>query len=312
MNQKLLVGVDIGGTKTRIMASRGSLTVVDETIITDGWRVRQMEADAVKLAGIVIDLCGGSAPDAMAVGAHGCDTDEQCRRFQALLSQQTSGKVQVVNDAELMVPAAGFVDGVGVVAGTGSIAVARTAEGKMLAAGGWGWILGDEGSAAALVREAAKAIRGVLDRGQDGDPLIGALMRELDTDDQTKLGILLNETRGAAVWGRYANAVFDAAVAGSPLATRVIREGGAGLAALVEVLIERGANAALVVAGGGVIAEQPMLMEAFVEAMASISPSSQVVLLREPPVIGAVAIARRLVAASGRASQSDASTVEHE
>jgi glucosamine kinase len=192
---------------------------------------------------------------------------------------------------------------VGVVAGTGSIAVARTAEGKMLAAGGWGWILGDEGSAAALVREAAKAIRGALDRGQDGDPLIGALMRELETDDQTKLGILLNETRGAAVWGSYANAVFDAAVAGSPMAIRVIREGGAGLAALVQILIERGANASLVVAGGGVISEQPMLMEAFVEAMGSVSPSSRVVLLREPPVIGAIALAERLLADQGLSSQ---------
>jgi N-acetylglucosamine kinase-like BadF-type ATPase len=166
----------------------------------------------------------------------------------------------------------------------------------MLAAGGWGWILGDEGSAAALVREAAKAIRGALDRGQDGDPLIGALMRELETDDQTKLGILLNETRGAAVWGRYANAVFDAAVSGSPMAIRVIREGGAGLAALVQILIERGANASLVVAGGGVISEQPMLMKAFVEAMTLVSPSSRVVLLREPPAIGAIALAERLLA----------------
>ena len=67
--------------------------------------------------------------------------------------------MQVVNDAELMVPAAGYFGGIGVVSGTGSIAVARTAEGHMLAAGGWGWILGDEGSAPALVREAAKAIR---------------------------------------------------------------------------------------------------------------------------------------------------------
>ncbi len=54
------------------------------------------------------------------------------------------------------VPAAGYADGIGVVSGTGSIAVARTAEGRMLAAGGWGWILGDEGSAPALVREAAQ------------------------------------------------------------------------------------------------------------------------------------------------------------
>ncbi|RVA71021.1 ATPase, partial [Mesorhizobium sp. M7A.F.Ca.US.006.04.2.1] len=98
---------------------------------------------------------------------------------------------------------------------------------------------------------------------------------------------------------RYANAVFDAAIAGSALAIRVISEGGTGLAALVELLIERGANPALVVAGGGVISEQPMLMTAFVEAMAKVSPSSQVLLLREPPVLGAVALARRLLIGQG-------------
>jgi N-acetylglucosamine kinase-like BadF-type ATPase len=122
------------------------------------------------------------------------------------------------------------------------------------------------------------------------------LMRELATNDQTKLGILLNQTRGAAAWGRYANAVFDAAMAGSPLAVRVIREGAQGLAAHVQLLIERGVNASLVVAGGGVIAEQPMLFEAFVDAVAAVSPTSRVVLLRDPPVIGAVALAARLLA----------------
>ncbi|WP_292459558.1 BadF/BadG/BcrA/BcrD ATPase family protein [Mesorhizobium sp.] len=303
MTQKIIAGVDIGGTKTRIMACQGQHTIADEVLVTEAWRIRQMETDAETLAGIVGRLCGGVAPAALAVGAHGCDTDEQCLRFQALLANRTGAAVQVVNDAELMVPAAGHVDGIGVVSGTGSIAVARTVDGKMLAAGGWGWILGDEGSAPALVREAAKAIRHSLDRGQDGDPLIAALMRELNTDDQTKLGILLNETRGAAVWGRYANAVFDAAIAGSALAIRVISEGGAGLAALVELLIERGANHALVVAGGGVISEQPMLMTAFVEAMAKVSPSSQVLLLREPPVLGAVALARRLLVGQGLSSE---------
>ncbi|TIU45274.1 MAG: ATPase, partial [Mesorhizobium sp.] len=54
------------------------------------------------------------------------------------------------------------------------------------------------------------------------------------------------------------------------------------------------------VAGGGVIAEQPMLMEAFVKAMASVSPASRVVLLREPPVIGAVALAGRLIVGKKR------------
>lgn len=292
----LVVGIDIGGTKTRIVGRRGDATQFDETIVTDDWRTWNMETDAAKLASVVIGLCDGSVPSALAVGAHGCDTGDLCRQFQTLLADILQTSVQVVNDAELMVPAAGYEDGIGVVAGTGSIVVARTAEGEMLAAGGWGWILGDEGSAAALVREAAKAIRRSFDRGQHGDPLIGMLMRELATNDQTKLGILLNQTRGAAAWGRYANAVFDAAMAGSPLAVRVIREGAEGLAAHVQLLIERGANASLVVAGGGVIAEQPMLFEAFVDAVAAVSPTSRVVLLRDPPVIGAVALAARLLA----------------
>jgi glucosamine kinase len=292
----LVVGIDIGGTKTRILGRRGNATQFDETIVTDDWRVRHMETDAAKLASVVMGFCDGLVPSALAVGAHGCDTGDLCRQFQTLLAATLQTSVQVVNDAELMVPAAGYEDGIGVVAGTGSIVVARTAEGEMLAAGGWGWILGDEGSAAALVREAAKAIRRAFDRGQDGDPLIGMLMRELATNDQTKLGILLNQTRGAAAWGRYANAVFDAAFAGSPLAVRVIREGAEGLAAHVQLLIERGANASLVVAGGGVIAEQPMLFEAFVDAVAAVSPTSRVVLLRDPPVIGAVTLAARLLA----------------
>ena len=77
-------------------------------------------------------------------------------------------------------------------------------------------------------------------------------MAELKTDDPTKLGSLLNETRGAAVWGRYANAVFEAAMrvrAWRPVSSsRAGCAGGTG-----RVIVKRGADAASVVAGGGVI-----------------------------------------------------------
>ena len=69
VDQNLLAGVDIGGTKTRIMGRRGSSVLFDKTLVTDEWRIRQMEADAVKLAAIVTDLCVGTVPAAIAVGA---------------------------------------------------------------------------------------------------------------------------------------------------------------------------------------------------------------------------------------------------
>ncbi|MGI5133672.1 MULTISPECIES: hypothetical protein [unclassified Streptomyces] len=75
----------------------------------------------------------------IAVGAQACETPEQCARLAAAVEDRLSVPVTVVNDAELLVPAAGFEHGVGVVAGTGAIAVARHRDtGGYLAAGGWG------------------------------------------------------------------------------------------------------------------------------------------------------------------------------
>lgn len=284
--------MDVGGTKTQVLVLRDEVVVADATVATSTWRTWRVDDDARGLADFVRSVAG-EIPDSVGVGAHGCDSDDQCKALQHALSAALGTQVTVINDAELLVPAAGFADGIGVVSGTGSIAVARSAEGRMLAAGGWGWILGDEGSAAALVREAAKAVRGAIDRERFDDPLVSALLAALETTEATKLGRLLNAVRSAAEWGGHAHAVFNAAANGSALARQVIEDGGKALADLVGILIDRGANGKVVVAGGAVFAQQPLLFEVFHNAVLSISPDSRVVLLTEPPVVGAVAIARR-------------------
>lgn len=300
----LIAGLDIGGTKTQIVVMRGQVVVAERTVPSSLWRTWRTDEDARGLAELIRGVAG-ETPDSTGIGAHGCDSDAQCKALQNAMCSALDAPATVVNDAELLVPAAGFVDGIGVVSGTGSIAVARSADGRMLAAGGWGWILGDEGSAAAIVREAAKAVRGAIDRERFADPLIGALMRALETDEVTKLGRLLNDVKGAAEWGRHAGAVFDAADKGSVLADQVIRDGGKALAGLVEILIGRGATAGVIVAGGTVIASQPRLFEPFRRAVVASSPGSRVVLLMEPPVAGALAIARRAIVGllSGRPSR---------
>ncbi|RVC16171.1 ATPase, partial [Mesorhizobium sp. M7A.F.Ca.AU.002.02.1.1] len=42
VTQKIIAGVDIGGTKTRIMACQGE-RIADEVLVTESWRIRQME-----------------------------------------------------------------------------------------------------------------------------------------------------------------------------------------------------------------------------------------------------------------------------
>jgi len=166
----------------------------------------------------------------------------------------------------------------------------------MLVAGGWGWLLGDEGGAVGLVREALRAVRSALDSGETADPLIGAMRRTLGTDDPIQFGHKLLEAGSADAIGAHVSAVFAAAEAGSCAADAVVRDGGRALAKLVRQLVGRGAVGGQIVAGGGVITRQPALMAAFADAVAAALPDWRVTLLTRAPVHGALALARRIAA----------------
>jgi glucosamine kinase len=291
----IVVGVDIGGTKTQLVVVRDGITLADRTGATGSWRRHSPEEDAAALIAMVRDAAGGAEPAAIVVGAHGCDSTEQCRTLQALIAARTGGAVLVLNDSELLLPAAGQAMGISVIAGTGSIAVARLSDGTMLTAGGWGWFLGDEGSASGLVRDAARAVRDALDRGQALDPLARTLLEDLDIEDPVRLGKTLAAEGSAAGIGRHAPALFAAAEGGSELAVSVIEAGGQALALLVRRLVDRGAKGGCVVAGGGVIARQPRLMRAFEAAVAEQVPGWSVTLLTTPPAFGAIRLAESLI-----------------
>ncbi len=99
-----------------------------------------------------------------------------------------ASELVAVNDGVLVVAAGteqGF--GAGVIAGTGSIAVARAPDGRTTRAGGWGHLIGDEGSGYRLVLDALALVT----RRHDGreptptphDPLAHALTHALGVDD---------------------------------------------------------------------------------------------------------------------------------
>ena len=203
----------------------------------------------------------------------------------------------VVNDAELLVPAAGLDAGIGLIAGTGSVAVGRqTTTGAYLSAGGWGWVLGDEGSASALVREAARALMVRADAGAARDNLEPRLCASFGVSDLVELAARMSWDGGVERWGEHAPVVFQAADAGSAVARSVVSAGGAALAELVGGLVYRGAAGSTVVVAGGVLTVQRRLREAFAQALARRAPGFGVVVLTEAPVAGAVVLARRAVA----------------
>lgn len=295
----VLVGIDIGGTKTHLRVQPlGGGPARDLIVPSAQWRVRDWGQDATSLLEIIAGLLDGVPAAAIGIGAHGCDSGEECAEFQAAFTARTKTPLSVVNDAELMPLALDLPEQIGVVAGTGSIAVCRRPTGELLTAGGWGWIVGDEGSAASLVREAVRAVARYFDAGGGrGEPLVDAIFDALKVSAIPRLGSALAELRIAAQVGRHAAAVFDAADAGSALADTVIREGGWALAKLVVLLNARGAAASDVVAGGSVIVAQPRLWNAFTMRLDEAGPSRITPhLFTGKPVEGACRLAASLVA----------------
>ncbi len=96
----------------------------------------------------------GTAFEAACFGMSGGPDDKR----SILAGLVPGASVDVTNDAEVALEGAcGGSPGVVVIAGTGSIALARDAAGNTTRCGGWGYVFGDDGSAFDIVRRALRA-----------------------------------------------------------------------------------------------------------------------------------------------------------
>jgi N-acetylglucosamine kinase-like BadF-type ATPase len=293
---KLIVGLDVGGTKVAIRAEtpEGG-QVLDTALDASGWEAAPAAAAASWLAEkIRRQLPPGAEVAALGVGAQGCDSPGTAADLRAALARRGL-RATVVNDGALLVPAAGVEHGIGVVAGTGSIGVAADAFGNPLLAGGWGWVLGDEGGAAAIVRDATRAALAARDDGEADDGLLGALEAAYGVSSPEGLARAVNDNPTVENWAPHAPVVFGAADAGSALARRVVETAAGHLAGLVSRLVSRGAVGTTVVAAGSVIVRQPRLADAFGDQLSRRCPGMEMTILTDDPVAGAVALARRLL-----------------
>jgi N-acetylglucosamine kinase-like BadF-type ATPase len=302
----LVVGLDVGGTKLAVRAETvdGS-PVADITVAAGGWSATPAASAARWVSGQLSRcLPGGSRVVAAGIGAQGCDSAAICEDLRLALGA-LGVPAAVVNDGALLVPAAGLDAGIGIVAGTGSIAVGTDRRGETLLAGGWGWVLGDEGGAAALVREATRAALAAHDERLADDGLLAALLEAFGVAASRagggaveRLTRLVNDQPTVENWAPRAPAVFAAAEGGSGLAMAVIEAAAAELAGLVRRLRARGAAGTAVVAGGSVVTRQPLLARALEAQLLLVDAEIELRVLAEEPVAGAVVLARRRLGSS--------------
>jgi glucosamine kinase len=262
LTDRYLVGIDAGGTKIHFRAATlDGTTALDAVIPAGPWTRLPLRSKATRIVEQLRSM-GLTGPDAIGIGAHGCDSDDECERLRSLIAESISAPLCVVNDALLLVPADRINTTAGLVIGTGSIAVARDPAGRSLYSGGWGWLIGDPGSAWGLVRDAVRALAQQQDQlgGTVKDPLLVPLLEVAGTSTLRDLSDALTN-RPAQSWADWAPIIFDALRAGSQAADQAVQEGATALVGHVKDLTRRGAMIEQVICGGAVIIGQPIYQE---------------------------------------------------
>ncbi len=168
--QQWVLGIDGGGTKTdAILVARDGTLGTGESAGPANLNTVGLDRAAQIIFELAQKCCENvsSGPDdlyAVGIGLAGAGRDidrAELHRHLLQLSQKEHfplTSVVVETDWRIALEAA-FASGPGVVllAGTGSIACGKGADGKLFRAGGWGRMLGDEGSGFAISRDAVNA-----------------------------------------------------------------------------------------------------------------------------------------------------------
>jgi glucosamine kinase len=302
------LGIDGGGTKTTCavgdesrllaIATAGPSNIVRVGEVQARQSLQQSVRQACAAAGITPAQVSRTC-----VGGSGAARSELAESVRRSLAEILSTPIDVVGDMQIALEAA-FESGPGVIviAGTGSIAYGRDRQGTTVRAGGWGFAIGDEGSAHWIGRVAVSAVL------RAGD------LTDENSEDRTHSSLAAALFKA---WGvrslvdlaRSANsipppdfaALFPAVAASSDdLATQVLTNAGRELARVAAVVIRRlfakDKTAPVPVAmTGGVFRHAPLVREVFYNELRTLDARAEVNLQVVEPVEGALRMARKAV-----------------
>lgn len=295
-----VLGIDAGGTKTVCLLAdeRGA-------ILSDargaGANLHTAGETAVEqvLRGVVDEAIGARAvePAAICLGIAGVDREDEARTIRAIMRRiGQRWRILVVNDALIaLVAGAGDSPGIVIISGTGSIAYGRNQRNEAARAGGWGHMIGDEGSGYWIGREALAAIMRASDGRGPATELTAGVLRHFDVTDLSRLPrIVYDRDQPRMSVAALGPIVQQASEHGDAVATRILERAAEELALAARSVAERlemRGDAFEVYLAGGAFRVVPRLAEDLPRRLAEVAPRSSVRLLEREPALGAVWLA---------------------
>jgi N-acetylglucosamine kinase-like BadF-type ATPase len=305
------LGIDGGGTKTRCVLADESMVLA--TAMSGGSNiVRLGETQAREaLHTAVRQVCATAkiSPaqiSAICIGAAGAARPEIGAKIRTILVELISEiapnvavtKIELVGDMTIALEAAfGAGPGVIAIAGTGSIAYGRDANGHTARAGGWGFAISDQGSGHWIGRRAISAILSAHDQGLE-TALTAMILQTWKLRTIDELVQQANSTPPPD-FPRLFPIVLRASEEGDAIARDLLTDAGAKLAALAAIVIRRlGSHAPAatvpVAMTGSVFRQSPHVRQVFYNTLQASFPGLDVRQDLVDPVEGALARARAI------------------
>jgi len=296
--QDLVVGMDAGGTKTRAFAVTRAGEIVGRGA-GGGANLLSSPDPQGSIAAALREALAGRLPDAVVLSCAGGEREADRAKGRAILASLLGPDVavEVTHDAKAALYA-GNAAGCGVVliSGTGSIAYGRNDQGDEARCGGWGYLVGDEGSAVWIGQEGLRAAS--YDHDGRGSPtrITRRLFEDLGvTDFNGLLPVLYGKPHPSPAILAATRAVARAFAENDGIAVNIVQRGArllAGMAATVarELLLESGP---VYLSGGAFENVRPLERAVRIELL-SVLPRAAVEPVGEEPAMGAARLAATL------------------
>lgn len=223
-----LLGMGSGGGLLHLAAQEGAARMAESlrAAIRGAFGAANLPVQAVRAVGMGLS------------GIEGSTAPEAATARNILREILPTEQVWVENDgvAALMGAHLGAAGAI-VISGTGSILVGLRQDRQLVRVGGWGWLVGDEGSAVWLGMAAVRAVFHALDGVGAPTALTAALLPYFGASDVRALKRLVYATDfGARGFAALAPLVGEAAAAADDVAQSILAEGAAALAQAVGAL----------------------------------------------------------------------------
>lgn len=300
-----VIGIDGGGTRTRALLAdeQGNTLGMGEAgtsnPLVHGISAAQHELDAAIARAFAHAQSSRERVAAMCMGLGGAGRAREQQELAAWAREHLAQRVEVVNDGQIVL-AAGTPDnwGVAVIAGTGSLQWGRNPDGEIARAGGWGYVMGDEGSAYDVARQALRAATQYADGRGEKTELLNAILEfwhlsaPQDLVPQVYRAGLTHKDIA-----KLAQPVVDCAARGDTVAQNLVRGAADALAhgvAAVARSLQMADNPFPLALTGGLLLNAVFLRQVFFDELRKHQCVCEPVELVHHPVQGAVRLAQRM------------------